>query len=94
MLTVPRSFRWLRDEFAFVLVVAATLAATLYLYVYPEHWRRGTAALGVVQVLAALLRVFLPAPRVGMLNVRGRLVDTLCYLALGVVILAVDLRLH
>jgi hypothetical protein len=89
-----RSYRWLRDEFAFVLVVAIVVAATAYMYIYHGHWRRGTAAMGVALVLAAFLRAVLPARHVGMLNVRGRWRDTLCYLALGVVILGVDIRLH
>jgi hypothetical protein len=29
-----------------------------------------------------------------MLAVRGRIADTICFLVLGVVILAVDIRLH
>jgi sugar phosphate permease len=89
-----RSLRWLRDELPFVLVIGALLAATAYLYLFHGHWRRGTAAMGAALLLAAVLRIVLPAPRVGMLNVRGRWLDTVCYFALGVVILGVDIRLH
>jgi hypothetical protein len=89
-----RSYRWLRDELPFVIVIAIVLAATAYLYLFHGHWRRGTAGIGAGLVVAAVLRLVLPSRRVGMLNVRGRWLDTLCYLALGVVILGVDIRLH
>jgi Protein of unknown function (DUF3017) len=89
-----RGFRWLRDELPFVLVIAIILGATAYMYMFHGHWRRGTAAMGVALLLATVLRLVLPARRVGMLSVRGRWRDALCYFALGVVILGVDIRLH
>ena len=89
-----RWLRWLRGELPFVLVVAIILAATCYLYVSPEHWRRATSAMAFGVVVAGLLRLGLPSHRAGMLIVRGRLFDTACYLALGGVMIAVDLRLH
>jgi hypothetical protein len=89
-----RSYRWLRDELPFVVVIAIVVAATAYLYLFHGHWRRGTAAMGAALLLATILRLVLPARRVGVLNVRGRWRDALCYFALGVVILGVDLRLH
>jgi hypothetical protein len=91
---LARSFRWLRDELPFVIVIAIFLAATGYLYLFHGHWRRGTAAMGAALLLAMVLRLVLPARRVGMLGVRGRWRDAVCYFALGVVILGVDIRLH
>ncbi len=90
---LARGFRWLWAEFAFVLVVAAVIAAAGYLVLFPGHWRRGTGVISLALLGAGVLRVTLPRPRVGMLAVRGRWRDTLCYLALGGVILAVAIRL-
>jgi hypothetical protein len=89
-----RGFRWLRSELPFVLVVAIILAATGYLYANPHQWRPATSAMAFGVVVAGLLRLGLPAHRAGMLIVRGRFFDTACYLAMGAVVVGVDLRLH
>jgi hypothetical protein len=91
---VGRGFRWLRAELPFVVVVAIVLAAAGYLYANPDHWRRATSAMALGVVVAGLLRLILPTHRAGMLTVRGRLFDTACYLAMGAVIIGVDIRLH
>jgi hypothetical protein len=91
---VWRAVRWLWAELPFVVVVAIILAAAGYLYAYPEHWRRATSAMALGVVLAGLLRLVLPGHRAGMLIVRRRLFDTACYLAMGAVIIGVDIRLH
>ncbi len=89
-----RAWRWFRDQIAFLVVLAGVATAFGYLLVEPGHWRRGTAAISVVVLAAALLRLLLPAAGVGMLAVRSRLTDTAAYFLLGGLILAVDLRLH
>jgi hypothetical protein len=89
-----RAWRWTAEQLAFLIVLAGVAAAFVYLLVEPGHWRRGTAALSVAVLFAALLRLVLPTTRVGLLAVRGRWADTLCYLLLGGLILAVDIRLH
>jgi hypothetical protein len=58
------------------------------------HWARGTGAVATALLLAGLLRAGLPTSRVGMLAVRARWLDTLCYLAFGGLTLGVDIRLH
>ncbi|HZZ97038.1 MAG TPA: DUF3017 domain-containing protein [Jatrophihabitantaceae bacterium] len=70
------------------------LAAIGYLYASPGHWRPATSAMAFGVVVAGLLRLGLPSHRAGMLIVRGRFFDTACYLALGAVVIGVDLRLH
>lgn len=77
-----------------MLIVLVMLAAPAYLYFFPGHWRRATALMSVALLGAGGLRLVLPAPRVGLLAVRGRWRDGLCYLALGGVLLAVAIRLH
>jgi uncharacterized membrane protein YraQ (UPF0718 family) len=90
-----RRLRWLRTQLPFVVVVAIILASAVYLYVEPDHWRRGTSALAFGVVVAGLFRLLLPAHAAGLLAVRkNRFFDTLCYLAMGGVIIAVDIRLH
>jgi hypothetical protein len=93
-MTVARRYRWLRSELPFVFVVAAVVAAALYLYVFPGHWRRATAAMGLALLGACALRIALPADRVGLLGVRGRWYDAACYFAMGALILGLDIRLH
>jgi hypothetical protein len=89
-----RVARWVRAEAAFVVVVLMVVAAAWFLFLFPGHWRRGTVLIGLALVSGAGLRLMLPAPRVGMLAVRGRWRDALTYLAIGVVILGVAIRLH
>ena len=91
---LSRGYRWLRDEIAFVLVVLLVLSDVAYLYFFPGHWRRGTALMSIALLGGGVLRLVLPASRVGLLSVRGRWRDALCYLALGGVLLGVAIRLH
>jgi multisubunit Na+/H+ antiporter MnhB subunit len=64
-----------------VLVIAAVGMAR----VLTQHWREGAALLGGALLVAAVLRVLLPVDRVGLLAIRSRAVDVLCYAGLGVV---------
>jgi hypothetical protein len=90
-----RQLRWVRAQLPFLIVVAIVLASAVYLYLEPDHWRRGTSALAFGVVLAGLFRLTLPGHVVGLLLVRkNRFFDTVCYLAMGGVIIAVDIRLH
>jgi predicted membrane channel-forming protein YqfA (hemolysin III family) len=86
--------RWLRNEAPFVLVAAILLSAVGYLVVWPDHWRRGVGGIVLALLVAGVLRIVLPTPRSGVLAVRAKWFDAVCYLSLGVVILAVALRLH
>ncbi|SDX50877.1 Protein of unknown function [Modestobacter sp. DSM 44400] len=56
----------------FLVIVAAGTGLAL---VAVEQWRRGLVVIGLALVLAALLRLLLPLPRVGFLAVRSRPVD-------------------
>jgi len=89
-----RGWRWVCEQLAFLIVLAGVAAAFVYLLVEPGHWRRGTAAIAAAVLVAAVLRIAAPTARVGLLAVRSRGVDGLCYLLLGGLILAVDLRLQ
>jgi Protein of unknown function (DUF3017) len=86
--------RRVRAQAPFLLVLAIVLADFGYLVIAPGHWRRGTATIACAMLLAAALRLGLPAAHAGLLAVRGRWWDSFCYAALGAAILAVDIRLH
>jgi hypothetical protein len=90
----PHAARWLREQALFLVVVGVLVVGFGYLLFGTGHWVRSTFVMGCAMILAAGLRVLVRPARVGFLAVRGRWVDTAVYLALGVVVLALDLRLH
>jgi hypothetical protein len=68
-------------------VPAATVAVIALVgmgLVLTQHWRRGAVLLGVALLVAAVLRMTVPAERVGLLAIRGKAVDVLCYSGFGV----------
>ncbi len=86
--------RRVRAQVPFLLVLAVIVLAFGYLLLMPDHWRRGVSVIGAALLLAALLRMVLPAVHAGFLAVRGRWWDATCYAVLGVAILIVDIRLR
>jgi predicted Na+-dependent transporter len=83
-----------RAQAPFLTVLLLVAASFAYLASEPGHWRRGTVALAGAMMLGGVLRLSLPAARAGLLAVRGRWWDGLCYLALGGLILMMDIRLR
>jgi len=65
-------------------VLVAVIALVGLGLVLTQHWRRGAVLLGVALLVAAALRVAVPAERVGLLAIRGKVVDVLCYSGFGV----------
>ncbi len=65
-------------------LVAAVALAGMAL-VLTQHWRKGAVLLGAALLVAALLRMLLPLDRAGLLAIRSRVVDVLCYTGFGVV---------
>jgi hypothetical protein len=55
--------------------------------VRPEHWLRGVLLIGGDLLLAGLLRLVLSERRAGILAVRRRAFDVICYLGLGVLVI-------
>ena len=76
-----------------VLVLALGATGIAYSAVVPTHWLRGVLLLAVACGLAGVLRLVLPARQAGLLAVRGRLVDVLCYGGLAVAIVVFGLAL-
>jgi hypothetical protein len=66
------------------LLVCAGVAAGLSVVVGLDRFRRGTLVVAAAVLLGAWLRALLPADRVGLLRVRGRMVDVATLLVLGI----------
>ena len=81
----------LPTEWPMLAVLAVAVVGLLR--VATANWREGSVLLGMALLLAALLRVVLPADRAGLLAIRGWAVDVLSYAGLGVavVLLAVTI---
>src|SRR6266566_1768679 len=77
------------------IVIVLSLGATGigYSAVVPRHWLRGVLLLAGACVLAGVFRLVLPAREAGLLAVRGRLVDVLCYSGFGIAIIVLGLAL-
>jgi hypothetical protein len=76
-----------------VLVLALGATGIGYAAAVPPHWLRGVLLLAVACGLAGVCRLLLPARQAGLLAVRGRLVDVLCYGGLAVAIVVLGLAL-
>ncbi len=68
----------------FVVVIGAVIALG---FVLADRWRRGALGLGVVCVVAAAFRAFLPSTRAGFLRVRGRAFDVAAMGGVGALVL-------
>jgi hypothetical protein len=65
-----------------IALVLAAVAVSLFV-VAVNHFRRGTVLLALSVLLAAVLRLVLPAREAGLLAVRSRLIDVLTLGGLG-----------
>ena len=70
------------------MLIVLAIAGVGMARVLTQHWREGAVLLGGALIVAAVLRVLLPVDRVGLLAIRSRPVDVLCYAAFGVVMTA------
>jgi hypothetical protein len=86
--------RRVRAEAPFLAVLLVMVIGLGSLAIAPGHWRRGSGVLALALLLAGVLRLALSPARAGLLTVRARWLDALCYLGLGVAILVVDIRLR
>ena len=81
-----RTRHHLSEEAPFVLVVCLVGLGFCYSLVATTHWLRGVGLMSLGMVVAGGLRAFLPNGRAGLLAVRSRPFDIVCYLGLGVAI--------
>jgi Protein of unknown function (DUF3017) len=77
------------------LIVVLALAATGigYAAAVPPHWLRGVMVLAAAMVLAGVLRLLLPARQAGLLAIRSRFLDVLCYAGGGAAIVLLGIAL-
>ena len=87
------TWQWVREQVAFLVVLAALIAAFGYLVTSDDHPIRGTLAIAAAALLAGVLRLVLPTLSAGLLAVRGRFVDVFFYALFGGLIVATDIRL-
>lgn len=90
---MPLRVGWIREQAAFLLVLLVLLGSFCYLIAAPEHPIRGALGIALAALLAAALRLVLPGGAVGLLAVRGRVVDIVIYVVLGALIVASSIRL-
>jgi hypothetical protein len=76
-----------------VLVLALAATGIGYAAAVPPHWLRGVLVLAGAMAIAGLLRLLLPARQAGLLAVRSRAFDVLCYCGVGVAIVVLGLAL-
>jgi hypothetical protein len=66
-------------------ILVLLIAAAGMVRVLTQHWREGAALIGGALLVAAVLRVMLPADRAGLLAIRSRAIDVACYTGFGLV---------
>ena len=76
--------RTLRHELPFIVVVLVVGAGLLSLSITSAHWLRGVLVIAAGFGLAALLRLVLSDQQAGLLRVRRRNFDVLCFAVVGV----------
>ena len=72
---------------AFELVLLVLVAGFCIAMFTPSHWLRAVVVVSSAMLLAGLLRLVLSPTRAGLLCVRGRFFDVVCYLAGGALVL-------
>lgn len=75
----------------FALVLAIT--ATGFLRILMYNWREGTTLIAVALLLAGALRAALSDEQAGLIMIRSRVADVLCYATFGVLLAAVALTI-
>jgi hypothetical protein len=82
---------WLRTHAPMIVVLGITAIGMER--VLTQHWREGALLLGGALLVAAALRMVLAPERVGLLAIRSRVIDVLCYAGFGLamVLLAVTI---
>lgn len=73
----------LSSNLPFVVVVGIVAAGILYSTVVPEHWLRGVVVTAIGVLIGGTCRLALSDRRAGLLRVRTRIFDAVCYFTLG-----------
>ena len=75
-----RLVRGVRAEAAFIVVLVVVIVGLAGVVAFPRHWLRGVLIVAAGFGLATVLRLLLSDLQSGLLAVRGRAFDVLCYL--------------
>jgi Protein of unknown function (DUF3017) len=86
-MSVRRVIQAARRQLAFVVVCCVALLGFLQVAVFSEHWLRGVLVIAGGFGLGGLLRLCLSDHRAGMLAVRARRFDVVCYLGFSVLVI-------
>ncbi len=65
------------------MIVVLAIAAVGMERVLTQHWREGAVVLGCALLVAAVLRMALAPERAGLLVIRSRAIDVVCYSGFG-----------
>jgi Protein of unknown function (DUF3017) len=65
------------------MIAVLAIAAIGMQRVLTQHWREGAVVMAAGLLVAAVLRMVLAPERVGLLAIRSRPVDVLCYVGFG-----------
>lgn len=76
-----------------VLVLALGATGIAYSAAVPRHWLRGVILLAAACAVAGVFRLLLPVRQAGLLAVRSRLADVVCYVGLAGAITVLGLAL-
>ncbi len=61
--------------------------------VLTQHWRKGAVLLGAALLVAAVLRMVIPPDGAGLLAIRSRVIDVLCYTGFGAVMVVLAMTI-
>lgn len=81
---------WFVREFALTAALAGVVVG-MVLVVVENRWRVGLIGIGTVLLVLAAARLVLPAHRMGLLAVRGRLFDTVVLTVFGAAVIGLTL---
>ncbi|RJQ79265.1 DUF3017 domain-containing protein [Pseudonocardiaceae bacterium YIM PH 21723] len=79
------------DHLAFGLVMLTMFIG--FIRIIQFYWREGSILVGGALLLAALLRALLSDEKAGLLTIRSRTIDVLCYTGLAFLIILVAITI-
>jgi hypothetical protein len=85
--TATRTRQTFLANLAFELVLAVLVVGFALAMLSPSHWLRAVVIVSIAMLLAGALRLVLTPARAGMLCIRGRFFDVICYLIGGALVL-------
>jgi hypothetical protein len=85
--TGTRARHTIVTNLAFELVIVVLLVGFVVAMCSPSHWLRAVIIVAASLLLAGVMRIVLPPARAGLLCVRSRFFDIVCYVVGGAAVL-------